>query len=438
MDDTRAQAIWTAALGHLQVELSKHTYETWLRESSGVCLEDGRLTVQVSSEFHRECLTTTLAPRVCNALERVSGESLVLQYVVAGPAERAEEKRDGARAASRHPEPRLNRRWRFETFVVGECNALAVFAARNLLASEDSPNPLFLCGPVGVGKTHLLHAIGHAAVEQRLKVVLTTGPKFTTDFVEAVRRDDVPRFEARFDDIDLLIVDDVDFLIGKKGTADAFYQLVSRLYNDDKLIAVSSEVRPGELAGCAEKLRSRLSMGLVATMDPPDEQTRLAILRRKASDHNWPLAEGTARTLAARPARSVRDLEGALHELVQRGRLDGAAMPEGMARRLLEMTDEARRSGPTAYEVLDAVCAQFTTTTSALTSLSRTRANTRPRHLAAYLLTKDAGVSLAEAGRLLQRNRSTVDGSVKLVAKELESGGKAGPELEAIRRRLSA
>ena len=439
--ETSADKIWTATLGHLQVELGKHNFETWLRGSSAVRLEADTLTVQVSTEFHRECLTTRLAPRVINALERVTGEPLRLQYVVSAPAagcDALSRTLTQARPASSQPAPRFNRRWRFETFVVGECNSLAFSAARDLLAQKDGPNPLFLCGHVGVGKTHLLHAIGHAAAEQRLKVLLTTGSQFTGDFVESVRQDEVARFEARFDDIDVLIVDDVDFLVGKKGTAEVFYRLVSRLYNDDKLIAVSSEVRPGQLGDCAEKLRSRLSMGLVAEMQTPDEATRLAILLRKAAEQGWPLPERVARNLAACQVRNVRELEGALHEVIQLGKLGGTSEPDSVARAFVQMTAEREGDGPTPYQVLDAVCAHFTMTTGALSSSSRRRIVARPRHLAAYLLTKDAQVSQAEAGRLLRRNRSTVDGSIKLVEKELAAGGQAGLDVEAIRRRLSA
>ncbi|MEJ5225027.1 MAG: chromosomal replication initiator protein DnaA, partial [Anaerolineales bacterium] len=290
-----AQPVWHAVLGQLQMEMPKASFDTWVGDTQVVAYDGNRLTVGVRNAFARDWLESRLRDRINSMLADMLGKPVRVDFIVLG-ADAAEAAETPAQtdipantpapmpsAVNRVRPTNLNPRYTFENFVVGSNNRLAHAAS---MAVAENParayNPLFLYGGVGLGKTHLLHAIGNACHARGLNVLYVSSEEFTNDLINAIRTHTTPAFREKYRSADVLLIDDIQFIAGKESTQEEFFHTFNTLHGQDKQIIVSSDRPPKSLVTLEERLRSRFEWGLTADIQPPDLETRLAILRAKA------------------------------------------------------------------------------------------------------------------------------------------------------------
>ena len=422
-----AAQLWGEALSTLQEQVTRPIFETYLRGTAGVALDGDRLSVTASSDFVTEWLERKLRPAVLRTLAEVAGRPLDVRFAVAGAAipERAAGVPDSPAVAPApalvrvEPEPptngyappRLNERYTFETFVGGENNRFALAACQ---AAAERPgetyNPVFIYGGVGLGKTHLLHAMGHALLARGQRVIYVSSEQFTNDFVMAIREGRGEEFRARYRSADLLLIDDVQFIAGKEGTMEEFFHTFNDLHGHGRQIVLTSDQPPKKVSGLQDRLISRFEWGLIADIQPPGAEMRLAILQRKARALGRPVPEEVLTFIADRVRDNVRELEGSLNRVHAYADLTGAQVTLELAQKALgELPSAPRRRAPLPEEILDAVSGFYQVRPAQLAGKGREQRVAHARQVAMYLLREDAGLALVEVGRILgKRDHTTV------------------------------
>jgi chromosomal replication initiator protein len=333
----------------------------------------------------------------------------------------------------------FNPHYTFAEFIVGSGNRLAHASA---LAVVDKPgkvyNPLVLYGGVGVGKTHLLQAIGQEAIDQGRGIVLyATSEEFTNNLIHAIRDGSTPAFRQRYRSVDFLLLDDIQFIAGKEATQEEFFHTFNALHQAGKQIVMTSDRPPGELKILEDRLRSRFAWGLVADVQPPDLETRIAIVRSKAAIRQRRLPETILNLLATRVGGNVRELEGALNRILARADLLGTEPSMEIARAVLGEPDASQ--GCTASVILQAVSAYYRVKASDLAGPQRERGIAYARQIAMYLLREEAKLSLVEVGNHLGgRNHSTVIYGHEKIAADVKRKGRVREDVMAIRQLIYA
>ena len=337
----------------------------------------------------------------------------------------------------------LNPGYVLRTYVVGSSNRFAHAAGVSVAEHPGGKyNPLFVHGGVGLGKTHLLHAIGHRVLElhQDLRVSYVTSEKFTNDLIAAIRQQKTDEFRARYREIDVLMIDDIQFIAGKESTQEEFFHTFNTLYQSGKQVIISSDKPPKSIASLEERLRSRFEGGLIADVQAPDFEMRLAILRIKDEELRLGLPAEVTEYIAGKDLKNIRELEGALNKVVARAQLTGEAMSLELALKALsDSTADARRVLVTRDDVIDAVLDYFGVGKKELAGKSRTRENVLPRQVAMYLLRAETDASLIEiGGELGGRDHTTVLHGIRQVEKSLASDATMRAHVHAIRELLVA
>ena len=427
MESTRE--IWQKALGELQTQISRANYNTWLRDSHGVSYDNGLFVVGTPSAFVAEWLTKRLHSLVRKTLTSVTGSETDVQFVVHDltPAHHRPQLSsalaDGG-AVAPAPVETNNARFTFENFVVGACNRLAFATA---LETAENPlstfNPLYLYGGTGQGKTHLLQAIAHSAQQHDREVLYITAERFTDEFVMAVKQKRVEEFHARFRTLALFLFDDIQFLANKRQTQQCFYHIFDDLHQRNCQIAVAGDHHPREMQLLAEKLRSRLESGMVACIQPPDLDSRVAFLEAKALESDIVVPPDALRLLAEEVRGNVRQLEGAIVYLSAQARITGDPISAQSVHRLLTNTSSSGES----KSIIHAVADVFDVPVEDLIGKRRDKKTSLARHAAMYLMRKVTSCSLSEIGRELgDRNHATVLHGYNKMLKEIT----ANPRLE--------
>lgn len=457
-------ALWRAALGELQMRVSGACYETWLVDTTALSYSDGVFTVAAPNAFVAEMLEQRLFELVLDSVEKVLGCPADLRIEVvgscapagadpatvpggsnltAGPdASVVPGMTEGAPAPVRIP-VRLNPAYTFGSFVVGDSNDLAHAAAA---AVADRPgelyNPLFIHSDVGLGKTHLLTAVGHAIQSRGLSTAYATTEEFTNQYISAIREGKTEEFRARYRSADVLLLDDIQFLIGKEQTQEGFFHTFNALHMDGRQIVVTSDRPIGELMVLQDRVRSRLAGGLVVDIQAPGLETRLAILRAKAEASAMAsrISTEALELLAELAHRNVRELEGGLNRAIAYAELTGSVVTAETVRRVLSTAVARNRYTPVSQTgVLDAVTAHYSLDLRDLTSRRRDAHTTLARHVAMYLLREDAHMRLAEIGRVFGgRDHSTVLHARNRVASLIREDDGLRHELAELRRVISA
>ena len=464
-------ALWRAALGELQMRVSGACYETWLVETTALSYTDGVFKVAAPNAFVAEMLEQRLFELVLDSVEKVLGcpADLRIEVVgspasaVAGPATVSgdpnlavgpEAVAPGLAAQAPVPVPvpvpelsripvRLNPAYTFGSFIVGGSNDLAHAAAS---AVADRPgelyNPLFIHSDVGLGKTHLLTAVGHAIQSRGLSTAYATTEEFTNQYISAIREGKTEEFRARYRSADVLLLDDIQFLIGKEQTQEGFFHTFNALHMDGRQIVVTSDRPIGELTVLQDRVRSRLAGGLVVDIQAPGLETRLAILRAKAeaSAMAGRVSTEALELLADLAHRNVRELEGGLNRAIAYAELTGSVVTAETVRRVLSTAVARNRYTPVSQSgVLDAVTAHYSLDLRDLTSRRRDAHTTLARHVAMYLLREDAHMGLAEIGRAFGgRDHSTVLHARNRVSSLMREDDGLRHELADLRRAISA
>ena len=361
------KALWEVALGQLQLQVTRPNYETWLRETVGLAFEDGTFTVCVPTDFIAEWLRDRLSDLIAKTLSGIVGRPLRVAFLVDGaPVEAfAGSGQDApytSQAAPPLPRPRLNPLFTFETFVVADCNRLAHAASCAAASLNGAPqhNPLFLYGESGLGKTHLLHAIAHRLLAGGRRVLYVTAEQFLSEFVFAARQKRAEEFRAKYRSLDVLLMDDVQFLAGKNGTQEEFFHTFNHLHGAAKQLVLASDEPPDALLHFSPRLRSRFQSGLTADLSMFPSDARIALLRRKADSLHAEVDDASLEFLAGRPYSNVRELEGALNRVLAYSRLTGQRADLTLVRSAIKCVASAPAPSPPRPErVIEAVCSYY-------------------------------------------------------------------------------
>ncbi len=467
---------WQAALGRLQLEIPQEQFNTFLRPCSGLRWEDDCLVVSAATAFAVSWLELPLhLEMVREAVAKTTGAQSSVRYlatpagdynpapqrevsvysVVAEPATRLPDRVDPDNDPSQHEaadtwqvrQPAraigLNPRYTFDNFVVGESNQLAYHAARavNADGQDAAPgyNPLLLYAGSGMGKTHLLHAIGNVARQRSFSVRYVTSEQFTNEFVSAIHRRAMTEFRELYRGLDLLLLDDVQFLVGKEQTQEALFHTFNDLHQAGAQIVLTSDRPPETITPLEERLRSRFQWGLVADIRPPSLETRLAMLHSWASDSGSEVPPPVLDLIAHRVSRNVRQLLGAFNRVVATSQLLGAPLTaESVAVQLDAIAGPDARADVTPQEVLGKVARHYGLAAEQILGRNRTAVVALARQVTMYLLVSELGMTPTGAGRFLTgRNHSTVIHGVSRVRQAMETDSRLRHAVLAITETLT-
>ncbi len=413
-------AMWQAALGELELQMPRSTFDTWLKGTRVIAYEDGLLIIGTQNGFAKDWLENRLQPKIRRTVVNILGRSVELKFRVRpssaeediellqglsdeAPAERPPEKPDVNQSAStgytKRGRIRLNPRYTFENFVVGGGNRLAHAAA---IAVSEHPaeryNPLFIYGGVGLGKTHLLHATGHIPITQGLQVRVVSSEEFTNDLISAIRSQTTEAFREKYRDLDVLLIDDIQFIAGKEQTQEEFFHTFNTLHSANKQIIMTSDRHPKGLTTLEERLRSRFEWGLTVDIQPPDLETRIAILQSKAERHPVPIPMEVLELIARQIRSNIRELEGALNQVVMYAQCMQCTVTADSASQALSNLVAARPDPPSVPELLEIVADFYSVTVDDILGRSRSRRIALPRQVAMYLLREEVELSFPQIG----------------------------------------
>jgi chromosomal replication initiator protein len=470
-----ARLLWQAVLADVQRTAPATAFE-WLRRTRLAGFDADVATIEVGDRVTAETLARRFAAEIERALSDRVGRPVTAAFrpVATGSGERPEPaqcERTPRRQEAAPPAPRagkpaftpaanaaamplqmpltpirghgLNPRYVFRTYVVGSSNRFAHAASISVAEHPGGKyNPLFIHGGVGLGKTHLLHAIGHRALDlhEELRVSYVTSEKFTNDLIAAIRQQRTDEFRARYRDTDVLMIDDIQFIAGKESTQEEFFHTFNALYQGGKQVVISSDKPPKAISALEERLRSRFEGGLIADVQHPDFEMRVAILRTRAEEHAVELPDDVVDYIAQKDQSSIRELEGMLTKVLARSQLTEAPVTLPLAIEALgDAAVRARRRPVTRDDVIAAVLDHFAVTRRELAGRTRTKEIVLPRQVAMYLLREETQSSLLEiGGELGGRDHTTVLHGIRQIERGLASDAALRSRVLAIREAIVA
>jgi len=490
-----AKQVWRAALGELQVTLSPANFETWLRDTALVEVDDTRFRISVPNGFAKDWLESRYRSLISQTLGRIVGYGVQVDFVV-GPTESSAEEQeaeggaageaavaqgdreapgsagssagaatglmqragDASQTRTAGPvtqvrvEPgrngeggtsNINTRYTFANFIVGSANRLAHAASLSVAERPGHAyNPLFLYGGVGLGKTHLMHAIGNqvAAKFPRKRVVYATSEKFTNEFITSIQQGKIDEFRARYRRIDLLLIDDIQFIADKERTQEEFFHTFNAIHEEGKQIVLSSDRPPKAIVTLEERLRSRFEWGLIADLTAPDLETRIAILRAKAEEGAVPISSDVIEFIARKVVSNIRELEGALNRIVAYASMGAMPISIELAQAVLSnVLYNPKKRQITPERIAKAVSEYYGVGLDALKGQKRDKAIVVPRQIAMFLMREETDVSLLRIGAELGgRDHSTVLHACDKITRESAGNDELRREIAAVRELIYA
>jgi chromosomal replication initiator protein len=466
-DSHEARHVWQACLQAIQERVNTQSFKTWFEPVVPLHLHSGRLTVQVPSQFFYDWLEEHYNDLLSSTIERVLGKDARLAYVVkqdethaefavpatqqvqALPAARERSPLTSLPAQAPHHDIRaaepfqtfLNPRYTFENFIKGDSNQLARAAASAVANNPGgtSFNPLVIYGGTGLGKTHLIQAIGNSALanSKARRVIYVSSEKFTVEFVEAIQSDRIGDFLSFYRSMDVLIVDDIQFFAGKEKTQDSFFHTFNELHQLGKQIVLSSDRPPKDLKGLDDRLLSRFQWGLTADIQLPDLETRIAILRKKSENEGIDLSQEVVECIAANVTSNIRELEGCLISLLAKASLEGREINVDLAKEVVRMVVGDVRSPITIETIQRTVCDYFSIPEDLLRAKTRKQEIVSARQIAMFLAKDLTNSSLKTIGlHFGGRDHSTVIHAYQSVEDQMRIDPKYQAHVLQIRRRL--
>jgi len=446
------QRVWQATLGELELALQRPVFENWLKDARFAAYEDGVYVIAVKSAFAQEWLNQRLKGMIKRRLERLSGRSVDVNFVVRpeqvksdatsmpeSPLLSAAQESSG-NGKFQHPamlpDSNLQVNRTFDNFIVGEGNRFA-YAASQAVAQNpgEAYNPLFLYGGVGLGKTHLLHAIGNATAQEGYNVRYVTTETFTNEMIEAIRTHTNVAFRQSYRNVDVLLIDDIQFLQGKESTQNEFFHTFNTLTAANKQVVIASDRPLHLLTKLEDRLLSRFGGGLIVDLSPPDLEHRIAILHAKAYEKGVVVPEDVVRYIAEHFNDNVRELQGALNRVIAYAQLHHQPLTFSLAQKILEPQQRPIDHSPDA--ILQAVAQEFNITVSELKGPRRTRRISVPRQMAMYLLRDLAQLSFPQIGEFLGgRDHTTAMHGATKIEQGLQQDQEVREKLERVRARL--
>jgi len=419
-------SIWDQVLARVETKVNRHSFYTWFRPTSLIADSGSGLTVRVPNTLFTDWLTKHYSGVVAEALEELKRPGTSVAFVAEGDrpaaitAETAEDNsRDELEGNAPVSSGGLTPRYTFDTFIVGPSNQFAHAACRAVAeAPSRSYNPLFIYGGVGLGKTHLMHAIGQYVLLHDPSLTLTyiSSERFMNEMINAVRYDRILDFRERYRSVDVLLVDDIQFVSGKEGTQTEFFHTFNALYDSQKQIVLSSDRPPHEIPALEERLRSRFEWGLIADIQPPDLETKVAILKRRAEAEAVPLPDNVALYIAGRIKSNIRELEGSLTRLIAYASLTGREISLDLTQEILRNVIDQDEKHVTIENIQKFTADYYQLKVADLKSRNNSKSVAKPRQVAMYLCKSLTNASLPEIGRSFGgKHHSTVIHSIKKV-----------------------
>lgn len=434
---------WDKTLFLLKNELTSIGYNTWLATIEPLKCNEQNLYLRVPAEFNKGILETRYSALIENAVAQVTKKQYKMIYLLPGEKipEDPDKNQDKLSFVTSEEESFLNPKYTFDTFIIGNSNRLAHAGS---VAVAESPakayNPLFIYGGVGLGKTHLMHAIGHYVVTNNpgYKVLYVTSEKFTNELIQAIRDDRNEQFRTKYRSIDVLLIDDIQFLGGKERTQEEFFHTFNALYEANKQIIISSDKSPNDITTLEERLRSRFEWGLIADIQSPDIETRIAILNKKTQLENIDIPYDVLSFIAEKIPSNIRQLEGALTRLLAYNSLTYAPITLDVAKEALrEILSQSPAKEITDKVIKDVVARYFSLKVSDFSSKRRSRDVSFPRQIAMYLCRVMTDLSLPKIGeRFGNRDHTTVMHAFDKISVEISKNEETRKVLEEIKRNI--
>lgn len=439
------QQLWQAILGNLELTLSKANFTTWFKNTSIIEKSDSGIVVGVPNAFTKEWLQNKYHQDIIKALKAIAPEIKEIKYQIVSPVYAAPPaSREMARfsAPAKHPENQtLNPKYTFNTFIVGLNNQLAHAAS---LAVSKKPghvyNPLFIYGGVGLGKTHLMQAVGAEVVKKdpNAKILYVTSERFTNEFVAAVQQGKTDHFKSTYRNVDVLLVDDIQFLAGKEGTQEEFFHTFNALHQNNKQVIMTSDRLPKEIPAIEERLVSRFEWGMIADIQAPDMETRLAILKTKVKEKNYNVDPEILNYIAETIQSNIRELEGALNRLMVYCQLNNTRPTiEQVKSVLVNVITPPKKRGVSAKKIIEIVSDFYNVTPEDLLKQSRKKEYVNPRQIAMYIIRKELETSLPSIGEFFGgRDHTTVIHAVDKIDRIIKEKSGLKQEIELLRDRI--
>ena len=446
--DTHAEAVWTKACKHLSQTLSKDVFDRWIAVIESKSLTDNTLVLSVANDFYQSWLEENYLSLIHDAIRATSGISLDIHFEIDNkkkvePTQPSPRKKrrsaSGSSEKTCHQSAHLNPKYSFDSFVVGPSNSFAHAAA---LAVAESParayNPLFIYGGVGLGKTHLMQAIGHfVQPRERMKVCYTSCEAFTNDYIDALQKKALVQFRKRYRGIDVLLIDDIHFLAGKERMQEEFFHTFNTLFDNHKQIVMTCDRPASEIPGLEQRLVSRFEWGLVTELETPDVETRIAILRKKQEELKLTLPDDVLSYMAEHIRSNIRRLEGALIRVASYGSLTGRDITIDRLEYLLRDTlDQEHHEALTIETVQRTVAEYYDIRLGDMTSKQRPQSIAFPRQVAMYLCRTMTEQSLPAIGNAFGRNHATVLHAYRTISNRSKNDATLRQSIAAIKQRL--
>lgn len=453
--------IWQTVLAEIELSISKPNFNTWFKNTDVASFLDGQAIIFVPNTFNRAWLEKKYHSTIIKSLERVTGKPLKkLEYKInnikniqemSSPAPTGEIRSEGATQSSPNFSPlaasnngggfTLNSKYTFDSFVVGKGSELA-FAAAQAVTNRpgEAYNPLFIYGGVGLGKTHLIQAVGNKIRENTpgASIMYVSAEKFSNDYIYSVHHGAAKEFQNRYRNIDVLLIDDIQFIAGKEGTQESFFHTFNELHQQNKQVILTSDRPPKAIPALEDRLRSRFEWGMIADVAPPDFETRVAILAKKSQEKNFPIDIRLLQTISTMVQSNIRELEGALNKIIVYHQLKNSEPTTESIKTLLSGIESvAMRRSLTAKGLIETVVQFYSVSLEDILGKSREKKLSFPRQIIMFLLREELKMSYPSIGEELGgRDHTTAMHAHEKIVKESENDLKLKQEMEMIRQRL--
>jgi chromosomal replication initiator protein len=432
MGSAESRRLWDNCLKYMALRVKKHSFNTWFKHTVAVLNGDDELKIIVPNQFVADWLDNRYSGLIAEAIREIHGAKLGYSFEINGSDGRTGQVEIDFRARqsellkTARTDPAMNERYQFNNFVVGKFNQFAHAAA---LAVAEAPgktnyNPLLIYGGTGLGKTHLIQAIGHYVMANfpRRRCIYATSEKFTSDFISSVSNGTIESFTSRYRTADLLLIDDVQFFSGKESTQEQFFHTFNDLFHSGKQIVMTSDRHPRDIKGLEERLLSRFSSGLVADLQPPDLETRIAILRMRTQNEKIDIPEDVLNFIAQNITNNIRELEGSFNKLLARSSLEKSAIDIEFARRILDKEIRGPKKEITINQIQKKTAEFFEIDAQMMTARKKTSRVALARQVAMFLSRKFTAFSLKSIGEAFGgRDHSTVIHACELVENRIQS-----------------
>ncbi len=477
MEQINKEELWRSVLGSIELSISKANFSTWFKNTKILSVESDHIVIGVPNGFAKEWLENKYQSYILQALHKEAPQINTMSCAVYSPQENAEEEHsymhgeehgathDAQKAPVTHAQQReqlynshkadtaaqpvlqkqvnLNHRYTFDNFVVGDHNELAKAACHAVCEDLGKIyNPLFIYGKVGLGKTHLLQSIGNQVQsdDANKRIIYTTSEKFTAELVNAIKNNKADRFKEEYQKVDLLIIDDVQFLAGKEKTQLEFFHIFNALYNLNKQIVISSDRPPKSISTLEDRLRSRFEGGMIVDVSQPDLETRISILQTKALERGFYLSDDVLRFMSENIKNNIRELEGALNRVIAICDLRKKEPTKQLVEQALqEIIDSNKKKCVQHKHVLDVIADFYEVSAEDLINKGRKKEIVYPRQIAMYLLRKELNMSYPGIGKYFSgRDHTTALHAYEKISKELESNERLKEEVDFLKEKLYA